>query len=125
MNNNEFLAVYSGSGFFVASYQKRLIEEVIDAKEDETALSDDEVFSKVFEKKKSHNFLTLYGRTTSMPFLQNNNRCWSEFDFHMNSDVVYLTGILLCLILAAVLPSLWQNAVSARCQGRQRCYFGQ
>lgn len=27
-----------------------------------------------------------------MPFLQNNNRCWSEFDFHMNSDVVYLTG---------------------------------
>lgn len=87
-----FLAVYSGSGFFVASYQKRLIEEVIDAKEDETALSDDEVFSKVFEKKKSHNFLTLYGRTTSMPFLQNNNRCWSEFDFHMNSDVVYLTG---------------------------------
>ena len=92
LNNNEFLAVYSGSGFFVASYQKRLIEEVIDAKEDETALSDDEVFSKVFEKKKSHNFLTLYGRTTSMPFLQNNNRCWSEFDFHMNSDVVYLTG---------------------------------
>ena len=86
------MAVYSGSGFFVASYQKRLIEEVIDAKEDETALSDDEVFSKVFEKKKSHNFLTLYGRTTSMPFLQNNNRCWSEFDFHMNSDVVYLTG---------------------------------
>ena len=58
LNNNEFLAVYSGSGFFVASYQKRLIEEVIDAKEDETALSDDEVFSKVFEKKKSHNFLT-------------------------------------------------------------------
>lgn len=51
MNNNEFLAVYSGSGFFVASYQKRLIEEVIDAKEDETALSDDEVFSKVFEKR--------------------------------------------------------------------------
>ena len=23
---------------------------------------------------------------------QNNNRCGSEFDFHMNSDVVYLTG---------------------------------
>lgn len=44
------------------------------------------------QKKKTHNFLTLYGRTPSMPFLQDNSGCWSEFDFHMNSDVVYLTG---------------------------------
>lgn len=49
-------------------------------------------YSRRYLRKESHNFLTLYGRTTSMPFLQNNNRCWSEFDFHMNSDVVYLTG---------------------------------
>lgn len=92
LTNDDFLAVYSESRFFVVSYQKRLIEEVIDAREDEAALSNDEVFSKVLEKKKSHNFLTLYGRTISMPFLQNNDQCWSEFDFHMNSDVVYLTG---------------------------------
>ena len=44
------------------------------------------------QKKKTHNFLTLYGRTPSMPFLQDNSGCWSEFDFHMNIDVVYLTG---------------------------------
>ena len=50
LSNNDFLAVYSESGFFVVSYQKRLIEEVIDAKEDETALSDDAVFSKALEK---------------------------------------------------------------------------
>ncbi|WP_455673385.1 hypothetical protein [Phocaeicola sp.] len=92
LTNDEFLAAYSESGFFVVSYQKRLIEEVIDAREDKTSLESDPVFAKVLTKKKSHNFLTLYGRTTSMPFLQNSDGCWSEFDFHMNSDVVYLTG---------------------------------
>jgi hypothetical protein len=93
LSNDDFLAVYSEAGFYVVSYQKRLIEQVIDAREDEEkALINDVVFSKAMQKKKSHNFLTLYGRTPSMPFLQDNKGCWSEFDFHMNSDVVYLTG---------------------------------
>ena len=93
MSNDDFLAVYSEAGFYVISYQKNLIEKVIDAREDEEkALSNDPVFAKVMQKKKAHNFLTLYGRTPSMPFLQDNSGCWSEFDFHMNSDVVYLTG---------------------------------
>lgn len=93
LSNNDFLAVYSEAGFFVVSYQKRLIEWVIDAKEDkEKSLNNDPVFSKAIGKRKSHNFLTLYGRTPSMPFLQGSSSCWSEFDFHMNSDVVYLTG---------------------------------
>lgn len=93
LGNNDFLAVYSEAGFYVVSYQKSLIEKVIDAREDEEkALSNDPVFAKAMQKKKTHNFLTLYGRTPSMPFLQDNSSCWSEFDFHMNSDVVYLTG---------------------------------
>lgn len=93
LGNDDFLAVYSEAGFYVVSFQKNLIEKVIDAREDEgKALSDDAVFAKAIQKKKAHNFLTLYGRTPSMPFLQDNNGCWSEFDFHMNSDVVYLTG---------------------------------
>ena len=93
LGNNDFLAVYSEAGFYVVSYQKSLIEKVIDAREDEEkALSNDPVFAKAMQKKKTHNFLTLYGRTPSMPFLQDNSGCWSEFDFHMNSDVVYLTG---------------------------------
>ena len=93
LGHDEFLAAYSEAGFYVVSYQKSLIEKVIDAHEDEEkALVNDPVFAKVLQKKKAHNFLTLYGRTSSMPFLQDNNDCWSEFDFHMNSDVVYLTG---------------------------------
>lgn len=93
LGNGDFLAVYSEAGFYVVSYQKSLIEQVIDAHEDEEkALSHDPVFAKAQQKKKTHNFLTLYGRAPSIPFLQDTNGCWSEFDFHMNSDVVYLTG---------------------------------
>lgn len=92
LGHDEFLAVYTGSGYMVLSYQKRLIEQVIDTKLDETSLNEDAVFSQILAKKKSHNFLTLYGRDASMPFLQMGKDCWSEYDFHLNSDVLYLTG---------------------------------
>lgn len=93
LRNQDFLAVYSEDGFYVVSYQKSLIEKVIDAQTDAAqSLAHHPVFAQALQKKKSHNFLTLYGRTPSMPFLQEHNGCWSEFDFHMNSDVVYLTG---------------------------------
>ena len=53
MGNNDFLAVYSEAGFYVVSYQKSLIEKVIDAREDEEkALSNDPVFAKAMQKKK-------------------------------------------------------------------------
>ena len=100
LGNNDFLAVYSEAGFYVVSYQKSLIEKVIDAREDEEkALSNDPVFAKAMQKKKTHNFLTLYGRTPSMPFLQDNSGCWSEFDFHMN-DTENLTAAQTAMLRA-------------------------
>lgn len=92
LSHDEFLATYAEEGFVVLSYQKRLVEEVIDAQLDETALGYDTVFSRVMEKKKSKDFLTLYGRSSSIPSLNLESECWSEYDFHLNSDVVYLTG---------------------------------
>jgi hypothetical protein len=68
------------------------LEEVIDAQLDETALGYDAVFSRALERKKSKDFLTLYGRSSSIPTLNLGNESWSEYDFHLNSDVVYLTG---------------------------------
>lgn len=68
------------------------MEQVIDAQLDETSLYYDDLFSQVFAKKKSHDFLTLYGRTASMPLLKTESECWSEYDIYMNSDVAYLTG---------------------------------
>lgn len=89
---DEFIAAYTEKGFYVVSYQKRLIEEVIDAQLDDHTLSDDDLFVKMMEKKKSADFMTLYSRVPCMPFLETGGNCWNEFDFHMNSDVVYLTG---------------------------------
>lgn len=92
LGQDEFLAVYSGAGFMALSYQKRLIEQVIDAKLDKNSLNVDPVFSQILAKKKSHHFLTLYGRSAAMPFLNSDAPCWCEFEFHLNSDVLYLTG---------------------------------
>lgn len=92
LSNEDFLAAYTEKGVFVVSFQKRLIEKVIDARLDNTSLSNDEVFSKLIGKKKEQNFLTLYAREAPMPFLNMGPDCWSEYNFYMNSDVVYLTG---------------------------------
>lgn len=92
LGRDEFLASYSGDGFLALSYQKRLIEQVIDAKLDKTSLDEDEVFKQILAKKKSYHYLTLYARSAPMPFLDAEDKCWSEYEFHLNSDVLYLTG---------------------------------
>lgn len=87
----EYLASYSESGYLVVSLQKHLIEQVIDAKLDETSLSTDAVFPSTSSQKKA-NHLTIYSRSSVMPFLKSCDGGWSEFDFYTNSDVLYLTG---------------------------------
>ena len=90
--HDEFLTTYTEKGFVVLSYQKRLVEAVIDASLDKKSLNDDAVFSDILQKKKSQDLVTLYGRNASLPFLNLGPDCWSEYDFYMNSDVVYLMG---------------------------------
>ena len=90
-----FVAVYEGNGFLAVSYQKRLIEAVIDAHKDETSLRQDAVFMSAY-REKSVNFMTLYGHSASLPLLAADKKdvqeCWSVFDIHVNSDVFYLSG---------------------------------
>ena len=89
---NHFISAYSGKGFLAVSYQKRLIERVIDAEKDQTSLRFDESFSKIHISK-SANFMTIYGRTPAVPFLCDDTKhCWNEYDVHLNSDVFYLSG---------------------------------
>ena len=83
----EYLASYSESGYLVVSLQKHLIEQVIDAKLDETSLSTDAVFPSTSSQKKA-NHLTIYSRSSVMPFLKLCDGGWSEFDFYTNSDVL-------------------------------------
>lgn len=92
LDSGHFLATYSKQGFMVLSYQKRLIEQVIDACLDGTSMNADESFSQILKKKKTKTFFTLYGHSSSMPFLEIETPCWYEYDFQMNSDVLYLTG---------------------------------
>lgn len=92
LGQDEFLATYIGPGYMVLSFEKRLIEQVIDAKRNKSSLNEDVVFAKILQKKKSHSFLTLYTHSNSLPYKELDNRSWSEFEFHLNSDVLYLTG---------------------------------
>lgn len=88
-----FIALYYNDGLLALSYQKHLIEQVIDAEKDKTSLREDPIFTSI-RHTKSVNFMTLYGRTASLPILakEGHNHCWSEFDIHMNSEVFYLSG---------------------------------
>lgn len=90
--HDKFLVAYTEDNFVVLSYQKRLVEEVIDAQLNGTSLSQDVVFSQILKKKKTNHSLKLYGRSVALPVLNVGMECWSEYDFHLNSDVLYLMG---------------------------------
>lgn len=91
----KYLSVYSHRGVLAVSYQKKLIERVIDTQKDHTSLLDNEVFSSI-HRPKSANYMAIYGRTASLPFLYDVGQphCWSEFDIHLNSEVFYLSGAM-------------------------------
>lgn len=110
LGNDEYLASYMDSDFWVVSLQKRLIEKVIDARLDGESLNDDPVFSGILNRKKSKNLLSLYGRTDAMPFLQAGKECWSEYDFYFNSDVFYMAGETYQTDTSSInLSDSWQN----------------
>lgn len=91
LNHEEYLSVYTDAGFMVISFQKKLIEKVIDTRLDETSLDDDISFSRIHNNKKKH-FLTLYTCESTGLMSEFDVTCWNEYDFHMNSDILYLTG---------------------------------
>ena len=96
LNAEDFLSLYDGKGFLVASHEKRLIEQVIDARLDELSLKEDSVLVSLRHNKSSR-FMTFYGRTASLPLLSNRkDYCWSEFDLHMNREMLYLSGAMAC-----------------------------
>lgn len=110
LGNDEYLASYMDSDFWVVSLHKRLIEKVIDARLDGESLNDDPVFSGILNRKKSKNLLSLYGRTDAMPFLQAGKECWSEYDFYFNSDVFYMAGETYQADTSSIsLSDSWQN----------------
>lgn len=96
LDANDFLSIYGGKGFLVASHEKRLVEKVIDTQLDNSSLKEDTVLVSLRHNKSSR-FMTFYGRTASLPLLSNRkDYCWSEFDLHMNREMLYLSGAMAC-----------------------------
>ncbi|RHA27383.1 hypothetical protein DW939_13150 [Phocaeicola plebeius] len=92
LSSTRYLSVYTTDGLVVVSYQKKLIEQVIDAVKDNNSLREDSVFTSI-QHTQPASFITIYGRTPSVPFLGKEScHSWSEYDIHLNSEVFYLSG---------------------------------
>ena len=92
LSSTKYLSVYTTDGLVVVSYQKKLIEQVIDAVKDNSSLREDSVFTSIHHTQPA-SFITIYGRTPSVPFLGKEScHSWSEYDIHLNSEVFYLSG---------------------------------
>lgn len=92
LSSMRYLSVYTTDGLVVVSYQKKLIEQVIDAVKDNNSLREDSVFTSIHHPQPA-SFITIYGRTPSVPFLGKEScHSWSEYDIHLNSEVFYLSG---------------------------------
>lgn len=92
LSSTRYLSVYTTDGLVVVSYQKKLIEQVIDAVKDNNSLREDSVFTSIHHPQPA-SFITIYGRTPSVPFLGKEScHSWSEYDIHLNSEVFYLIG---------------------------------
>ena len=92
LSSTRYLSVYTTDGLVVVSYQKKLIEQVIDAVKDNNSLREDSVFTSIHHTQPA-SFIKIYGRTPSVPFLGKEScHSWSEYDIHLNSEVFYLSG---------------------------------
>lgn len=87
MSDGDFLACYLTTGFMALSFQKKLIEDVIDAYKNRKSLADDPVFTEVRAPKKSAAVATIYTRMKGM-------MGWTEFDMKMKDDFIYFSGII-------------------------------
>lgn len=85
MEDGHFLASYLTADYMVLSFQKKLIEEVIDAYKKEQSLADEKSFMEVCTSPRHRSLATIYARANGL-------MGWSEFDMDMKDDFIYFTG---------------------------------
>lgn len=101
MPDDTFLSCYITSDFLAVSYQKRLIEEVIDARLSENSILSDSVFSRIRSEKKANKETVVYvkmeqlntGRKGTDNSLTTSIANWTEFSMKMDGDAIYFSGI--------------------------------
>lgn len=100
--DGNYLSCYYTPDFLVASYQKRLIEEVIDARLSKESLLADSVFADMHAMKKNNVAATVYthmGSHSAGAECAENVRPrislggWTEYDIKLSGDAIYFTGI--------------------------------
>ena len=100
MDNGHFLAVYLTRDFLALSFQKKLLEKVIDARKDGQALPDDPTFDTLHSGKLRNVEATLYLRTRSVRMGQPADSLrpvlnlgeWMEFNMKFGEEAIYCTG---------------------------------
>lgn len=85
MPDGDFLVCYLTSEYMVLSFQKKLVEDVIDACKKGSSLADDAAFANMCMTGKSTVTATIYTRMSGM-------MGWTGFDMKMKDDFIYFTG---------------------------------
>ncbi|MCD8091417.1 MAG: DUF3352 domain-containing protein [Bacteroides sp.] len=101
MPDGRFLSAYLTSDFLAVSFQKRLIEQVIDARRDKKSLMNLPSFCAMHAGKHSNVAATVYvrmkavdmGKPTDGIRSQTRLGSWAEFDMKFNEDAIYCSGI--------------------------------
>lgn len=101
MSDGRFLAAYFTRDFLVVSFQKRLIEHVIDARRSKKSLMDIPAFRSMHANKRNNVAATVYVRMKAVDMgkptdgIRSSTRLgsWAEFDMKFNEDAIYCSGI--------------------------------
>lgn len=101
MENGRFLSVYFTRDFLVISFQKRLVEQVIDASRSKKSLMNLASFRTIHSGKHKNVAATLYvrmkevdmGKPTDGMRSQTRLGGWTEFDMKFNENAIYCSGI--------------------------------
>lgn len=101
MSDGRFLAAYFTRDFLVVSFQKRLIEHVIDARRSKKSLMDIPAFKSMHANKRNNVAATVYVRMKAVDMgkptdgIRSSTRLgsWAEFDMKFNEDAIYCSGI--------------------------------
>ena len=99
--DGRFLAAYFTPDFLAVSFQKRLIEQVIDACRSRQSLMDMASFRAMYAGKRNNVAATVYvrmkevgmGKNTDGIRPQTHLGSWAEFDMKFNEEAVYCSGI--------------------------------
>lgn len=101
MYDGRFLSAYLTEDFVAVSFQKRLIEQVVDARISRHSLYTVSPFKKMLNERHNNVTATLYlrmrqvdmGATGGKEHLQSSLGNWTEFDIKCKENVIYCSGV--------------------------------